>query len=77
VILIAGGTGTRGTRLAERLRARQLPVRVLTRHPGHAQRLVGEHAEVADGEGPNRGASSDYFRSCLAITTRWIWFVPS
>src|SRR5262249_55809120 len=50
VILIAGGTGTLGTRLVERLRARQLPVRVLTRHPRHAQRLVGEHVEVAGGD---------------------------
>ena len=50
MILIAGGTGTLGTRLVERFHARQLPVRVLTRHPRRAQRLVGVHAEVAEGD---------------------------
>jgi uncharacterized protein YbjT (DUF2867 family) len=50
VILIAGATGTLGSRLVRRLRARHLAVRVLTRNPGRAAHLVGGGAEVALGD---------------------------
>lgn len=37
--------------------------------------------EAFDGPGASSGpgscCSGAYFRSCLAITMRWIWFVPS
>jgi hypothetical protein len=32
---------------------------------------------VADGTVTEQGVRGDYFRSCLAMTTRWIWLVPS
>ncbi len=50
MILIAGGTGTLGTRVVERLRARQLQVRILPRHLERARRLEGEHVEVVVGD---------------------------
>ena len=50
MILIAGGTGTLGLRVIGCLRARGLRVRVLTRHPGRARHLEGEHVELIAGD---------------------------
>lgn len=50
MILIAGGTGTLGERVIERLRTRGLGIRVLTRHPEHAWKLEGEHVELFGGD---------------------------
>jgi NADH dehydrogenase len=50
VIVIAGGTGTLGTRLVLRLAEAGLAVRVLTRDPARAQHLAGQGVEVAHGD---------------------------
>ena len=41
MIVVAGGTGTLGTRLIPRLASQGLAVRVLTRDPARAARLAG------------------------------------
>jgi NADH dehydrogenase len=50
VIVVAGGTGTLGTRLVPRLAGAGLPVRVLTRDPARAQHLAGPGVEVVRGD---------------------------
>jgi uncharacterized protein YbjT (DUF2867 family) len=47
VIVVAGGTGTLGTRLVLRLVGQGLAVRVLTRDPARAKHLASTGAEVA------------------------------
>ena len=47
MIVVAGGTGTLGTRLVPRLAGQGLAVRVLTRDPVRAQHLAGQRVEVA------------------------------
>jgi NADH dehydrogenase len=46
VIVVAGGTGTLGTRLVPRLAGQGLAVRVLTRDPARAAHLAGPGVEV-------------------------------
>jgi uncharacterized protein YbjT (DUF2867 family) len=50
VIVVAGGTGTLGTRLVPRLAGQGLAVRVLTRDPARAAHLAGPGVEVAGGD---------------------------
>jgi uncharacterized protein YbjT (DUF2867 family) len=50
VILVAGATGTLGTRLVRRLHARHLSVRVLTRDPGRAAHLAASGVQVVRGD---------------------------
>jgi NADH dehydrogenase len=50
VIVIAGGTGTLGTRLVPRLARAGVAVRVLTRDPARAQHLAGPGVEVVRGD---------------------------
>jgi NADH dehydrogenase len=50
VIVVAGGTGTLGTRLVPRLAGAGVPVRVLTRDPARAQHLAGRGVQVARGD---------------------------
>ena len=50
MIVVAGGTGTLGTRLIPRLAGQGLAVRVLTRDPGRAQHLTGPGVEVVRGD---------------------------
>ena len=50
MIVVAGGTGTLGTRLVPRLVGQGLAVRVLTRDPARAQHLAGPGVEVARGD---------------------------
>ena len=50
MILVAGGTGTLGTRLVAGLAARGTPVRVLTRDPTRAVRVLGPDVEVVRGD---------------------------
>lgn len=49
-IVIAGGTGTLGTRVVRLLTARGLAVRVLTRDPDRARHLAGNHVEIVSGD---------------------------
>jgi NADH dehydrogenase len=50
VIVVAGGTGTLGTRLVPRLAGQGLAVRVLTRDPARAQHLASAGIQVACGD---------------------------
>jgi uncharacterized protein YbjT (DUF2867 family) len=50
VIVVAGGTGTLGTRLVGRLAGQGHAVRVLTRDPARARHLAGQAVEVARGD---------------------------
>ncbi len=50
MILVAGATGTLGTRIVRRLHARNLAVRVLTRDPGRAAHLAAFGPEVVLGD---------------------------
>jgi NADH dehydrogenase len=50
VILVAGGTGTLGSRVTQQLAKAGAPVRVLTRDATRAARLAAEGAEVAIGD---------------------------
>jgi uncharacterized protein YbjT (DUF2867 family) len=50
VIVVAGGTGTLGTRLVPRLAGQGLAVRVLTRDPARAEHLASVGVEVARGD---------------------------
>ena len=50
MIVVAGGTGTLGTRLVPRLAGAGHVVRVLTRDPARAQHLAGPGAEVVCGD---------------------------
>jgi NADH dehydrogenase len=54
MILVAGGTGRLGSVLVDRLVDRNLEVRVLTRDPGRAARLVGGPVEVVVGDVQDR-----------------------
>jgi uncharacterized protein YbjT (DUF2867 family) len=50
MILIAGGSGTLGTRLLNRLAARGLDVGILTRDPDKARPLVGNGVQIVHGD---------------------------
>ena len=50
MIVVAGGTGTLGTRLVPRLAGQGRAVRVLTRDPARAQHLAGPGVEVVRGD---------------------------
>lgn len=50
MIVVAGGTGTLGTRLVPRLASQGLAVRVLTRDPARAEHLASVGAEVVRGD---------------------------
>ena len=50
MIVVAGGTGTLGTRLVPRLAGAGVAVRVLTRDPARAQHLAGHGGEVVRGD---------------------------
>lgn len=50
MLLVTGGTGKLGTEVVRRLRARGLPVRVLTRVPSRAGHLAGDGVEVVAGD---------------------------
>jgi uncharacterized protein YbjT (DUF2867 family) len=50
VIVVAGGTGTLGTRLVPRLTAQGQAVRLLTREPARAQHLAGPGVDLVRGD---------------------------
>jgi uncharacterized protein YbjT (DUF2867 family) len=58
VILVAGGSGRLGTLIVERLRARGLDVRVLTRDRRRTAHLDGSRVEVIEGDVRDRGSLS-------------------
>ena len=50
MILVAGGSGTLGTRLPTLLTDRGLDVRILSRNPGKALPLVGDRVQIVPGD---------------------------
>jgi NADH dehydrogenase len=50
MIVVAGGTGTLGTKLVSRLAEAGVPVRVLTRDPRRAHHLAGRSVEVVSAD---------------------------
>jgi uncharacterized protein YbjT (DUF2867 family) len=56
VILVAGGSGRLGTLIVQRLRARDLDVRVLTRDRRRTAHLDGSRVEVIEGDVRDRGS---------------------
>jgi uncharacterized protein YbjT (DUF2867 family) len=50
MILVAGGTGTLGTRVVRVLHDRDIPVRVLTRDPARAKHLASDRVEIVTGD---------------------------
>jgi uncharacterized protein YbjT (DUF2867 family) len=50
MILLTGGSGTLGTRLLPLLAGRGLDVRILSRHPGNVQPVIGDRVEVVPGD---------------------------
>jgi uncharacterized protein YbjT (DUF2867 family) len=50
MILVAGGSGTLGTRLLDLLTDRGLDVRILSRNPGKAQPRVGDRVQIVPGD---------------------------
>lgn len=67
MILIAGGTGVLGTRVIDRLSARKLNVRVLTRHPEVARHLQSEHVELVAGDLCDPRAVDNAVRGASAV----------
>lgn len=56
MILVAGGSGRLGTLIVQRLRARDLDVRVLTRDRRRTAHLDGSRVEVIEGDVRDRGS---------------------
>jgi uncharacterized protein YbjT (DUF2867 family) len=50
MILVAGGTGTLGTRVLSLLTDRGLDVRILSRNPGKSSSLVGDRVQIVPGD---------------------------
>ena len=50
MILIAGGTGSLGTRIVHLLDARRLPMRVMTRDVKHGARLTADRVTIVEGD---------------------------
>jgi uncharacterized protein YbjT (DUF2867 family) len=72
MIVVAGGTGTLGTRLVPRLAEQGLGVRVLTRDPARAQHLAGHAVEVARGDIRDPGSLASALRGAGGRSTlKW------
>lgn len=55
MILVTGGTGHLGAELIPLLTSEGLPVRVFTRDPARAQELLGDSAQLVEGDARNSG----------------------
>ena len=67
MIVVAGGTGTLGTRLVARLAEQGLAVRVLTRDPARAQHLAGRGVEVVRGDVRDPGSLTRALRGASTV----------
>ena len=67
MIVVAGGTGTLGTRLVPRLAGQGLAVRVLTRDRARAQHLAGLSVEVAGGDVRDPGSLTRALRGASTV----------
>ncbi|HKF17315.1 MAG TPA: SDR family oxidoreductase [Candidatus Dormibacteraeota bacterium] len=66
MILVAGGTGRLGTQVVQRLTARRLEVRVLTRDPARARHLDSDLVKVMRGDVREKG---DTERATVGVGT--------
>ncbi len=67
MIVVAGGTGTLGTRLVPRLAGQGLAVRVLTRDPARAQHLAGHDVEAVRGDVRDPGSLTSALRGASMV----------
>lgn len=67
MIVVAGGTGTLGTRLVPRLAGQGLAVRVLTRDPARAQHLAGHDVEAVRGDVRDPGRLTSALRGASMV----------
>ena len=67
MIVVAGGTGTLGTRLVPRLAGQGLVVRVLTRDRARAQHLAGLSVEVVGGDVRDPGSLTRALRGASTV----------
>jgi NADH dehydrogenase len=67
VIVVAGGTGTLGTRLVPRLAEQGLAVRVLTRDPARAQHLACHGVQVVRGDVRDPGSVARALQGAGAV----------
>ena len=67
MIVVAGGTGTLGTRLVPRLAGQGLAVRVLTRDPARAQHLAGHDVEAVRGDVRDPGSLTRALRGASMV----------
>jgi NADH dehydrogenase len=77
MILVAGGTGTLGTRLVPLLRAGGEPIRVLTRDPARAGHLLRDGVEVATGDVRDPGSLSRAMDGVSTVVSAVHGFVDS
>ena len=69
MIVIAGGTGTLGTRLVPLLAGQGLPVRVLTRDPARAAKLAEQGVEVARGDVRDPGSVAEVLDGARTVVS--------
>jgi len=69
MILVAGGTGTLGTRVVRALTEGGTPVRVLTRDAGRASHLSGQGVEISVGDVRDPGAIGHAMRGVTAVVS--------
>jgi uncharacterized protein YbjT (DUF2867 family) len=67
VILVAGGTGFVGTKVAHALRAAELPVRVLARRPEKQDQLRSWGCEVVEGDMTDAESLRRAVEGCTAV----------
>jgi len=67
VILVAGGTGFVGTKVAHALRAAELPVRVLARRPERQDQLRSWGCEVVEGDMTDAESLRRAVEGCTAV----------
>jgi uncharacterized protein YbjT (DUF2867 family) len=66
-ILILGGTGLLGAPVARRLDADGFAVRVLTRDPDRARRVLGPSCEIATGDVGDPGSLAPASEGCWGV----------
>jgi NADH dehydrogenase len=76
MILVAGGTGHLGTALVPLLLARGAPVRVLTREPERARRLLGGKPQFARADVRDPGSLEAAVRGVDAVVSAMTGFGP-
>jgi len=76
-MLVAGGTGMLGSQIVDRLLARQLSVRVLTRDPARAHVMPGNQPEFVAGDVREPASLRDAMRGVATVISAVQGFVGS